>query len=177
MYPKNRLFASWQEPASPAQFVARSFLCNTWLAITLIHSSRFVQTMVARCRRLERLQRGGGYRDNSNPDRPRHKTMTLAAEELMRRFLLHVLPAGFHRICHSGLLSKNGRKEKIALTRQLLNVVPAARTGEVAVADTTSDESTRPNFICAHCSAQMLVVESFLRGHAIRAPPDAQGES
>ncbi len=115
------------------------------------------------------------YRDKSNPHRPRHKTMTLAAEEFMRRFLLHVLPAGFHRIRHFGLIANNGRKEKIALARQLLNVVSVALTDEVTVVDTVPAEPTRPNFVCAHCGAQMLIVESFLRGHSIRAPPAGQG--
>jgi hypothetical protein len=57
------------------------------------------------------------YRDKSNPDKPRHKTMTLTADEFMRRFLLHVLPGGFHRIRHFGLIANNGRKEKIAAAR------------------------------------------------------------
>jgi hypothetical protein len=83
------------------------------------------------------------YRDKSNPDRPRHKTMTLSSDEFMRRFLLHVLPLGFHHIRHFGLIANNGRKEKLALARQLLNVVPAA-TIEVAGDATAPDESTRP---------------------------------
>jgi integrase/recombinase XerD len=53
------------------------------------------------------------------------------ATEVLRRFLLHVLPAGFHRIRHSGLIANDARKEKIALVWQLLNMVPAARTSEV----------------------------------------------
>lgn len=114
------------------------------------------------------------YRDKSNPDKARHKTMTLDADEFMRRFLLHVLPGGFHRIRHFGLLANNARKERIALSRQLLNVVPVALTDNVAVADTAHDEPTRPNFVCAHCGAQMLVVELFVRGQAIRAPPAAK---
>ena len=117
------------------------------------------------------------YRDKSNPDKPRHKTMTLTADEFMRRFLLHVLPGGFHRIRHFGLIANNGRKDNIALARQLLNVVPTAVTGEVTFADTTTDEPTRPNFVCAHCGGQMVVVELFVRGQAIRAPPAARGAS
>ena len=52
--------------------------------------------------------------------------MTLTPEEFMRRFLLHVLPGGFHRIRHFGLIANNGRREKLALARELLNVGPAA---------------------------------------------------
>ena len=99
--------------------------------------------------------------------------MTLAADEFMRRFLLHVLPMGFHRIRHFGLIANNGRKEKLALARELLGVVTAV--AQVANAQTQSDEPVRPNFVCAHCGAQMLVVESFVRGQTIRAPPLARG--
>ena len=59
------------------------------------------------------------YRDNS-----RHKTMTLAAEEFIRRFLLHVLPEGFQRIRYYGFLANRYRAEKLALCRQLLQIPP-----------------------------------------------------
>ena len=109
------------------------------------------------------------YRDKSNPDRPRHKTMTLDADEFMRRILLHVLPLGFHRIRHFGLIANNVRKEKIALARQLLNVVTVF--AQAAAADAANDEPVRLNFVCRHCSALMVVVESFIRGQNIRASP------
>ena len=92
----------------------------------------------------------------------------------MRRFLLHVLPGGFHRIRHFGLIANNGRKEKLALARELLNVVPT-----VAVTETNGDGAidgpVRPVFVCAHCGAQMIVLESFVRGQSIRAPPSLTG--
>ena len=60
------------------------------------------------------------------PGKTRYKTMTLTADEFMRRFLLHVLPGGFHRIRHYGLLANAGRREHLAQARELLHVVPAA---------------------------------------------------
>lgn len=59
------------------------------------------------------------YRDNHQ-----QKTMTLSAEEFIRRFLLHVLPRGFHRICYYGFLGNRYRKEKLQHCRQLLNMTP-----------------------------------------------------
>jgi hypothetical protein len=115
------------------------------------------------------------YRDKSNPDRPKHKTMTLTAGEFVRRFLLHVLPAGFHRIRHFGLIANNGRKEKLALARELLNVATAPASLQVTDDKAATDEPVRPNFVCTHCGAQMLVVETFIRGQTIRAPPLALG--
>ena len=114
------------------------------------------------------------YRDKSNPDKPRHKTMTLSSDEFMRRFLLHVLPGGFHRIRHFGLIANNGRKEKLALARELLNVVPAAAVTETN-GDEPTDEPVCPAFVCAHCGAQMIILETFVRGQTIRGPPLDRG--
>jgi hypothetical protein len=63
------------------------------------------------------------YRDHSQ-----QKTMTLSAEEFIRRFLLHVLPHGFHRIRYYGFLGNRNRQEKLALCRQLLGMpIPQVR--------------------------------------------------
>jgi hypothetical protein len=51
--------------------------------------------------------------------------MTLSPQEFMRRFLLHVLPGGFHRIRHYGLLANSNRRDNLALARQLLQVAPS----------------------------------------------------
>jgi hypothetical protein len=58
------------------------------------------------------------FRDKDCTDEQRHKVMSLAAEEFMRRFLLHVLPPGFARIRHYGILAKRDRQRHIALCRQ-----------------------------------------------------------
>lgn len=112
------------------------------------------------------------YRDKGNPDKPRHKTMTLTADEFMRRFLLHVLPGGFHRIRHFGLIANNGRKEKLATARELLTMAPVA-TVEVTETAATAD-LVRPTFVCTHCGAAMIIIETLLRGQSIRAPPPLQ---
>ncbi len=94
--------------------------------------------------------------------------MTLGADEFMRRFLLHVLPSGFHRIRHYGLLANAGRREHLAQARELLHVVPAAaepRSRRTAVA------IVQPTFVCPHCGAAMIIIETFARGQPIRAPP------
>ena len=116
------------------------------------------------------------YRDKSNPDKPRHKTMTLSTDEFMRRFLLNVLPGGFHRIRHFGLIANNGRKEKLALVRQILNVPTPPAATELTAVDAEA-EPVRANFVCAHCGAQMIVLETFVRGQTIRGPPRARGDS
>jgi len=96
----------------------------------------------------------------------RIKVMTLAPEEFIRRFLIHVLPAGFHRIRHYGLLASSQRRQNIARARQLLNVAAPqphhAAAENVPPADSTS---LRP---CPCCSGRMFVIEVFARGRTPR---------
>jgi hypothetical protein len=63
------------------------------------------------------------WKDYRAKGRTRHKTMTLDADEFMRRFLLHVLPGGLHRIRHYGLLSNGSRRANLARSRELLNAM------------------------------------------------------
>ena len=93
--------------------------------------------------------------------------MTLDPDEFMRRFLLHVLPAGFHRIRHYGLLANARRREHLARARELLHVVPDVEPPLTAA----SIANVQPTFVCPHCGAAMIIVEVFARGETIRAPP------
>jgi Putative transposase len=92
--------------------------------------------------------------------------MTLGSAEFMRRFLLHVLPSGFHRIRHYGLLANAARKHNLAATRSLLQP-PAPEPAK----PTNPTGSAPPTFICRHCGAPMIVIETLTRPHRIRAPP------
>src|SRR5450631_2423164 len=115
-------------------------------------------------------QRGVTFRwkDYRATGKTRYKAMTLGADEFMRRFLLHVLPAGFHRIRHYGLLANAGRREHLARARELLHVVPAATESQPPVAHVTT---VQPTFVCPHCGAAMIIVDVFAHGQPIRAPP------
>ena len=176
-----KAFARWLAPLRKIEWVVYAKRPFAGPAAVLAYLSRYTHRVaIANSRLLAMDERGvtfrwKDYRDKSNPDRPRHKTMTLTFEEFMRRFLLHVLPMGFHRIRHFGLIANNARKEKLALARGLLKVVAAPSSVQAADVNTATDEQARPNFVCAHCGAQMIAVESFLRGQTIRAPPLARG--
>jgi hypothetical protein len=96
--------------------------------------------------------------------------MTLSADEFIRRFLLHVLPKGFHRIRHYGLLASAGCKTNIARARQLM-AAPMAEVDPPAVHDTADPNATtdhRPP--CPCCGGRMIIVEVFARGRAPRGP-------
>ena len=100
--------------------------------------------------------------------------MTLGADEFMRRFLLHVLPNGFHRIRHYGLLANGCRKLSLVAARQLLGVHIDA-TADLAGETAANDEpgSKPPTFVCRHCGRPMVVVLLLAPAHSIRAPPCA----
>jgi hypothetical protein len=97
------------------------------------------------------------------------KTMTLAAHEFIRRFLLHVLPDGFHRIRHYGLLASHRRAQTIASVRELL---AAAEPADAAPARSSTAEQAEPDqrlTPCPCCGGRMTIIERFAQGAAPRS--------
>jgi hypothetical protein len=111
------------------------------------------------------------YKDYRRDGQARYRIMTLKADEFIRRFLLHVLPKGFHRIRHYGLLASAGCKANIALARELMAAPPPAvdppEARDAADPDVVTDH--RPP--CPCCGGRMIIVEVFGRGGAPRGPP------
>jgi len=98
----------------------------------------------------------------------RQKVMTLATGEFIRRFLIHVLPQGFHRIRHYGLFASATRADNIARARRLLDVPEAG--------DTNCAEATEPKPLaqpCPCCGGRMVIIERFQRGSSPRTRPAA----
>ena len=88
--------------------------------------------------------------------------MTLATDEFIRRFLIHVLPKGFHRIRHYGLLATGARAANIAHARELLAV--PSRPKEPETPEAAIDEPRVLPRPCPCCGARMIVIETFERG-------------
>jgi len=111
------------------------------------------------------------YKDYRRNGQARYRTMTLSADEFIRRFLLHVLPKGFHRIRHYGLLASAGCKANIARARELIAApMPAVDPpADDAAADPHAAPDHRPP--CPCCGGRMIIVEVFARGAAPRGPP------
>src|SRR5712691_5824531 len=89
----------------------------------LRYLSRYTHRIAISNRRLVSADENGvtfKYKDYRIEGPARYKTMTLATDEFIRRFLIHVLPKGFHRIRHYGLLANGHRAENIAHARKLL---------------------------------------------------------
>jgi len=110
------------------------------------------------------------YKDYRRNGRARFRTMTLAPDEFIRRFLLHVLPKGFHRIRHYGLLASATCKANIARAKQLI-ATPLPSIGPSAEHETAGAADDRPS--CPCCGGRMIIVEAFARGSAPRGPPSA----
>src|SRR5712675_2122206 len=107
------------------------------------------------------------YRVNG-PDR--WKTMRLHPHEFIRRFLIHVLPKGFHRIRHYGLFASTNRAESIATARALLNVAPPAADPQKQPDIATDTPRVLP-CPCPRCGARMIVIEVFARSYEPRWRP------
>jgi hypothetical protein len=100
----------------------------------------------------------------------RSKVMTLAIEEFIRRFLIHVLPDGFHRIRHYGLFANGGRAENMARARQLLKL-PASHNQPRDADGLGDSEPQTLSHPCPCCGGRMIIVEIFERGCAPQYRP------
>jgi hypothetical protein len=161
-------FARWLTPLHACEWVVYAKRPFAGPEAVLAYLSRYTHRVAISNRRLLCLDENGvtfRWKDYRAKGRTRHKTMTLAAAEFMRRFLLHVLPIGFHRIRHYGLLANAQRREHLAKARALLHA-PMPET-----ADATAETAAPPPFVCRCCGAVMTVIEILQRRHPIRAPP------
>lgn len=133
----------------------------------LAYLSRYTHRVAISNSRLIRLDESGvtfRYKDYRREGADRQQLMTLATDEFIRRFLLHVLPKGFHRIRHCGLLAGSARKASLALARELLNVAAPSD-------DDTTDEPDNFRPPCPCCGGRMIVIEVFERWRQPRGPP------
>jgi hypothetical protein len=91
------------------------------------------------------------------------------------RFLLHVLPAGFHRIRHYGLLANTTRKDNLAQARELLMDSTPQEIADAQTKDTegahAAESGVSLTWLCPDCGAPMIILQSFERVQLPRAPP------
>jgi rubrerythrin len=169
-------FADWLAPLRQCEWVVYAKRPFAGPAAVLAYLSRYTHRVAISNSRLIRMDVHGvtfKWKDYRARGKTRHKTMTLGADEFMRRFLLHVLPGGFHRIRHYGLIANGGRKAYLARARELLHVEPVATV--VLNGTDATGESAQPTFVCRECGAAMLIIEILTREQWIRAPPHTGG--
>jgi hypothetical protein len=132
----------------------------------LAYLSRYTHRVAISNRRLLGFNETGVtfcYKDYRRDTSERQQVMTLTTDEFIRRFLLHILPRGFHRIRHYGLLAGAGRKNNLAQARRLLAVPP--------LAGDAPEETVEVHPPCPCCGGRMVVIEVFARWRQPRAPP------
>ena len=137
----------------------------------LAYLSRYTHRVAISNSRLITLDDKGvtfKWKDYRAKGRYRQKTMTLTTDQFIRRFLCHVLPKGFHRIRHYGLLANGNRAGNLARARQLL-----AMPAPVADDDQTLDDASQPpasTYPCPACGGPMVIIETFQPGATPRQP-------
>ena len=165
-----RAFAAWLAPLRACEWVVYAKRPFAGPQAVLAYLSRYTHRVAISNSRLIAMDERGitfRWKDYRAKGRTRHKAMSLTPGEFMRRFLLHVLPPGFHRIRHYGLLANGSRRDNLALARELLHMVPP-------LPDESAEQPSgvpAPTFVCAHCGHAMVVLQVFLRDCSIRAPP------
>ena len=167
-----RTFAHWLAPLRRCEWVVYAKRPFAGPGAVLAYLSRYTHRVAISNSRLLALDKHGvtfRWKDYRAKGRTRHKVMTLAADEFMRRFLLHVLPGGFHRIRHYGLLANGARTASLARARELLNVAPVEP--ERASETENANHVKPPTFVCRHCGHAMLIVQALPCDPLIRAPP------
>jgi Putative transposase/Transposase zinc-binding domain len=138
----------------------------------LRYLSRYTHRIAISNRRLVSAGENGvtfKYKDYRIEGPGRYKTMTLATDEFIRRFLVHVLPKGFHRIRHYGLLASGNRADNIARARELL-AVPKPRNDAASAGSADASEPTHEH-PCPCCGGRMIIIETFERGSTPRYRP------
>ena len=171
---ERRAFAAHLAPLRQIEWVVYAKRPFGGPAAVLAYLSRYTHRVAISNRRLIAFDGAGvtfKWKDYRAKGHERAKIMTLAAHEFIRRFLIHVLPGGFHRIRHYGLLANGGRAENIARARELLRI-PAMQS-EPGDADAKADEPPMLSRPCPCCGGRMIVIETFERGSTPRTRPSS----
>jgi hypothetical protein len=163
-----RAFTASLAPLRKAEWVVYAKRPFGGPAAVLAYLSRYTHRVAIANSRLVALDNNGvtfRWKDYRVDGLDRYKLMTLEAGEFIRRFLIHVLPAGFHRIRSYGLFANGARADNIARARELLRA-PAPQNDPVA-----ADEPQTLSHPCPCCGGRMIIIETFEPGCSPRAHP------
>jgi len=162
-------FAAFLAPLRKAEWVVYAKEPFGGPQAVLAYLSRYTHRVAISNRRLIAANETGvtfKWKDYRIEGPGRYKTMTLPTYEFIRRFLMHVLPKGVHRIRHYGLFANGNRAANIARARELL-VVPEPQTEPANAPDSNEAHP------CPHCGGRMIIIETFARGSTPRHRPKA----
>ena len=161
-------FAAYLAPLRKIEWVVYSKRPFGGPEAVLAYLSRYTHRVAISNSRLIAFDGNGvtfKWKDYRIEGRDRYKTMTLATHEFIRRFLIHVLPRGFHRIRHYGLFARPACADNIALARELL-------AAQKLPSESTEAQAANPNEpTCPCCGGRMVIIETFKRGTTPRHRP------
>jgi len=168
-------FAKYLAPLRKAEWVVYAKRPFGGPEAVLAYLSRYTHRVAISNARLIAFDKTGvtfKWKDYRAKGRDKAKVMTLSAGEFIRRFLIHVLPTGFHRIRHYGLFANTTRIKNIARARELL--AAPKPIGDTIRADGVNPAEPRTlNYPCPCCGGPMIVIETFERGATARYKPSA----
>jgi hypothetical protein len=175
-------FTAWLAPLRRQEWVVYAKAPFAGPEAVLAYLSRYTHRVAIANRRLIADDDQGitfTWKDYRAHGRCRRKRMTLTPEEFMRRFLLHVLPSGFHRIRHYGVLANAARVQNLERARALLStpanpVLAIPLAPEPAESSDPSASTVRP---CPCCGAPLRIIETFTRAQVPRAVPSPRSAS
>jgi predicted Zn-ribbon and HTH transcriptional regulator len=162
-------FAAYLAPLRKTEWVVYAKRPFGGPEAVLAYLSRYTHRVAIANSRLIAFDQQGvtfKWKDYRVEGRDRYQRMTLETNEFIRRFLIHVLPKGLHRIRHYGLFAKNACADNIVRARELL----AAAKPQAAPTSTAAD-CGKPS--CPCCGGRMIIIEVFERGAAPRHQPTA----
>ncbi|MHC4710282.1 MAG: IS91 family transposase [Planctomycetota bacterium] len=173
-----KAFAAYLAPLRKIEWVVYAKRPFAGPAAVLAYLARYTHRVAIANSRLISADENGvtfKYKNYRLKGHDRYKTMTLKPHEFIRRFLIHVLPHGFHRIRHYGLFANGARVENLARARELLDL-PASKEESEPVTE-VDDRADTLSYPCPCCGGPMIIIETFEPGHPPRAPPPRSGDS
>ena len=162
-------FTAYLAPLRKAEWVVYAKRPFGGSEAVLAYLSRYTHRVAIASSRLIAVDEQGvtfKWKDYRIEGRDRYKQMTLATFEFIRRFLIHVLPKGLHRIRHYGLFAKGSCADNVARARELLAVATTEGQPTAAALD-----PGKPS--CPCCGGRMIIIEVFARGTTPRYQPRA----
>ena len=168
-----RAFAAYLAPLRNRDWVVYCKRPFAGPAEVLRYLARYTHRVAISNRRLVALNDKGvtfKWKNYRLDGRERYALMTLDSLEFLRRFLMHVLPHGFHRIRYYGLLTSPTRADNIARIRKLL-VVPLIPIDAIKAVTTKPEQPKAPEHPCPCCGSRMRIVETFLPGQQPKHRP------
>ena len=161
-------FAAFLSPLRKTEWVVYAKRPFAGPEAVLAYLARYTHRVaIANSRLIAHDERGVTFKwkDYRAKNRERYKTMRLATEEFIRRFLLHVLPTGFHRIRYYGLFASHLRRANLDKIRTLLS----ADTAQACASATSDDDASHCPYVCQACGAPMHIIDRL--EPLARAPP------